>query len=34
MKESFDLSKKDRRASDSKVAEAELILKEMDKIKQ
>lgn len=34
MKESFDLSTKDRRASDSKVAEAELILKEMDKIKQ
>lgn len=32
MKQSFDLSTKDRRASDAKVAEADLILKEMERI--
>lgn len=30
MEESFNLSKTNRKASDAKVAEAELVLKEMD----
>jgi len=33
MEESFNLSKTDRKASDAKVAEAELVLKEMDALK-
>lgn len=33
MQESFNLSKKDRKAADAKVAEAEAVLKEIDKLK-
>ena len=33
MKESFKLSKTDRKAADSKVAEAEIVLKEIDALK-
>lgn len=33
MKESFDLSKLDRKKADQKVAEAELVLAEIEKLK-
>lgn len=32
MRQSFDLSTKDRRASDAKIAEADLVLKEIDRL--